>query len=151
MKMTTKFPEKTRYECESEWDGKTGGVVRSTHQRTIVYDTPKTYGGHEEGICPDEMFVASVLACLNNTFLDFQRRFELDLCSLHLKGVAESEFKEGGYFITGISITGDVVVGKGELDTANRCVELMTEYCHLTRSIASCIPVEINVNVAEVD
>ncbi len=151
MPLKTKFPEHMRYECESNWDGKTGGIAKTSHERSIVYDTPHIYGGQGAGICPDEMFVAAVLACLNNTFLDFQRRFELDLRSFHLRGVADSYFREGGYKITEISVTGEVIVGRGELDTGRRCVELMKEYCHLTRSIEDCIPVKVEVSVRETD
>jgi organic hydroperoxide reductase OsmC/OhrA len=149
MRLKSKYPEHIVYHAQSEWDGKTGGTTTITDDRQIVYDTPKTYGGRGEGICPDEIFVSAVLGCLNNTFLDFQRRFEMELVSLDLRGKATAQFDGEGYTITGISISGEVVVAEGEKETGERCVELMKQYCHLTRSIRACIPIEYDFLVRE--
>jgi uncharacterized OsmC-like protein len=149
MKLKSKYPEYLEYHAQSKWDGKTGGIAAVTDDRQIVYDTPKTYGGRGEGVCPDEMFVSSVLGCLNNTFLDFQRRFELELISLELEGKAAVRFDGEGYKIESVSVSADVVVGEDELETGQRCVELMREYCHLTRTIKTCIPIVYSTSVRE--
>jgi uncharacterized OsmC-like protein len=149
MKLKSKYPKYLEYHAKSKWDGNTGGTVTATDDRTIFYDTPKTYGGQGEGICPDEIFVSAVLGCLNNTFLDFQRRFEMELISLDFEGKATAEFDGEGYKITSLSISCDVVVGEDELETGQRCVELMREYCHLTRTIKSCIPIIYSTSVRE--
>ncbi len=149
MPVKSKYPEQLEYHAQSTWDGKTGGTTTISDDRQIVYDTPTTYGGRGMGICPDEIFVSAVLGCLNNTFLDFQRRFELKLVSLDLKGKATAKFDGEGYTITGISISGEVVVGKDELETGERCIELMKEYCHLTRTIKTCIPIEYDFSIIE--
>jgi uncharacterized OsmC-like protein len=150
MRIKSKYPEHMEHQAGSEWDGKTGGIITATEGRQIVFDTPKTYGGRDEGICPDEIFVSAVLGCLNNTFLDFQRRFEMELVSLKLDGKATAIFDGEGYRITGLSVTGSVVVGEDELETGKRCVELMQQYCHLTRTIKDCIPFEYDISVREV-
>ncbi|GAG80312.1 unnamed protein product, partial [marine sediment metagenome] len=36
-----------------------------------------------------------------------------------------------------------------ELGTGERCVELMREYCHLTRTIKDCIAFEYDISVRE--
>jgi uncharacterized OsmC-like protein len=149
LRVKSRYPEKIEYHASTEWDGKTGGTATTTGDRTIVFDTPKTYGGRGEGVCPDELFVSSVLGCLNNTFLDFQRRFEMELVSLQLSGSATAIFDGTGYRITGVSVSGEVVVGEDELEVGERCVELMIEYCHLTRTIKDCIPFEYDVSVKE--
>jgi organic hydroperoxide reductase OsmC/OhrA len=137
------------YHAESVWDGKTGGTIIASEDRQIIYDTPKTYAGRGEGICPDELFVSAVLGCLNNTFLDFQRRFEMDLVSFKLHGKAIAIFDGEGYRITGFNVTGEVVVGEDELETGQRCVDLMKQFCHLTRTIKECIPFEYDISVHE--
>ncbi len=149
MKIKSRYPETLEYNVSSRWDGKTGGIATVSHEREIAFDTPTTYGGRESAVCPDEMFLASLLGCLNNTFLDFQRRFEMELLSLDLKGRAISKFDSDGYKITEIKIWGEVVVGEDELDTGKRCVELMKKYCHLSRSIKECIPITVEVTVRE--
>jgi uncharacterized OsmC-like protein len=137
------------YHAESVWDGRTGGVITTSDDRQIAYDTPKTYSGMGEGICPDELFVSAVLGCLNNTFLDFQRRFEMELISFKLSGKATAIFDGEGYQIISFNVIGDIVVGEDELETGERCVELMQQYCHLTRTIKECIPFEYDISVRE--
>jgi organic hydroperoxide reductase OsmC/OhrA len=149
MKLKARYPEILEYTARSSWDGQTGCTAYVTNNRKVVIDTPPTYGGRGDGICPDELFVASVLGCFNNTFLDFQRRFEMELVSLDLNGKATGKFDGGGYKITGISVWGEIVVGEDELETGERCLQLMKEYCHLTRTIIGCLPIDFDVSVRE--
>jgi uncharacterized OsmC-like protein len=151
MRIRARYPEKGEYFAESKWDGKTGGTATTKSGVAIAFDTPHDYGGHGEGVCPDELFVSAVLGCLTNTFLDFHRRFEMELVSLDLDAKANTVFDSEGYTITQIRVSGEVVVGKDELDTAKRCTELMKSYCHLTRSIRNCIPIEYNIDVREAE
>ncbi|TFG34121.1 OsmC family peroxiredoxin [Candidatus Thorarchaeota archaeon] len=149
MRLKTKYPEKIEYHSVSMWDGKTGGTVTVYNNRKVVYDTPETYGGRGAGICPDELFVSAVLGCLNNTFLDFQRRFEMDLKQFSLEGTATAVFDGTGYKITGVSISGEVIVGEDEIETGKRCIELMKEYCHITRTVKDCLPFEYDISIRE--
>jgi len=149
MRLRSKYPEKTEYHSSTVWDGHTGGIATVKNDRKIIYDTPETYGGRGEGICPDEIFVTAILGCLSNTFLDFQRKFEMDLKQLSLKGKATAIFDGNGYKITGVTVSGEVIVGEDEIETGKRCVELMKEYCHLSRTIKDCIPFEYDISVRE--
>ena len=149
MHLKSKYPEKMEYRSSSEWDGQTGGIATVSNDNQIVYGTPKTFGGHGTGACPDELFVSSVLGCLNNTFLDFQRKFEMKLKTFTLKGVATAIFDGEAYKITGMIVSGEVIVGEDELEIGERCIELMKEYCHLTRTIKHCIPIEYDISVHE--
>ena len=116
----------------------------------MVLDTPKTYGGQGQGLCPDELFVTSVVGCLNNTFLDFQRRFKLELVSLQLEAKASVDFDSEGYRITHVKVTGEVVVAPDELDVAERCVELMKKYCHIYRTMSKCVPFAFDISIREI-
>jgi len=149
MRVKSKYPEHMEYQATSVWDGKTGGTITVSDGHQIEYDTPKRYAGRGEGICPDEIFVSSILGCLNNTFLDFQRRFEMNLKSLKLQGTASAKFDGEGYKITGFKVSGEVIVGEDELETGKRCVELMKKFCHITRTIKDCIPFEYAISVFE--
>lgn len=149
MRVKSRYPERLEYRATCKWDGKTGGLMRTSEEREVNLDTPESFGGNSNGVCPDEMFVGAVLGCLNNTFLDFQRRFEMVLRSFELRGIATAVFDGTGYKITGLRIEGTVVVGEDEKEVGERCVELMKEYCHLTRTIRDCLPTEYNVEVRE--
>lgn len=149
MPIKSKYPTKIEYRSTSDWDGKTGGIATVSNNCKVAYDTPETYGGRGDGICPDELFVSAILGCLNNTFLDFQRRFELALKKLTLSGIATALFDGTGYKIVGIDISGEVIVGEDELETGKRCVELMKEYCHITRTIKDRLPFKYDISIRE--
>ena len=72
----------------------------------------------------------------------------LELISLRLKGKATAKFDSEGYKIVGIHVEGDVVVDVDDLDYADRAVQMMKKYCHLTRSIKDCIPIEYNISIS---
>ncbi|MCK5151566.1 MAG: OsmC family protein [Candidatus Thorarchaeota archaeon] len=147
MKIKPRYPETIVYESEAVWDGETGGTATVTDNRTIVFDTPKTYGGRGEGVCPDEMFVSAIVGCLINTFLDFKRKTMLELIALKLNGAATVKLDSEGYNIIGIKIEGEIVVDSDDLDYVDRAIEMMKKYCHLTRSISDCIPIEYDIVV----
>lgn len=149
MRAKSRYPESTEYSVSAVWDGATGGTASTGDGRKITFDTPVSYGGRGEGICPDEMFISTILGCLTNTFLDFQRRFEMALVSMHLDGRASTKFDGSSYRIDGVRVSGGVVVGEGELETGQRCLQLMKEYCHLARSLKDCIPIEYDIMVSE--
>ncbi|MCF2135928.1 MAG: OsmC family protein [Candidatus Thorarchaeota archaeon] len=151
MRLKTKYPEFQQYRSQTDWDGATGALATTGDGHKLKLDTPKTYGGNGDGLCPDETFTTAVLGCLNDTFLDFQRRFEMELISLHLEGTTDVKFDGQGYMIAGIKVKGEIVVGQDELDVGKRCAELMTEYCHLYRTMKDCIPFEFDISVREID
>ena len=147
MKVKARYPETIVYTSQAIWDGQTGGTATVNDDRQIVFDTPKTYGGRGEGVCPDEMFVSAVLGCLINTFLDFKRKTDLELIDISLKGEAIAKFDKEGYRIVGIKVEGKVVVDSDDMEFGERAIEMMKKYCHLTRSIKDCIPIEYDIKV----
>lgn len=149
MHLKWRYPKLMTFDAESAWDGKTGGTATISEGQKIIFDTPETFGGLGQGMCPDELFVSSILGCLNNTFLDFQRRFDFQLVSMKLQGKATVKFDGTGYAVTGVTISGQIVVEKGELGIGKRCLELMKVYCHLTRTLQNCIPFQFDISVSE--
>ena len=73
----------------------------------------------------------------------------MELIELNLSGIGVADFDGEGYRITSLGVTGDVIVGEGELATGKRCVELMKEYCHISRSLQNCIPITYDISVRE--
>ena len=142
-----KYPKTIEYISSAVWDGKTGGTATVSDNRTIIFDTPELYGGNGQGVCPDEMFVSAVIGCLMNTLLDFQRKTLFELISMNLSGNAVAEFDSEGYKITGMKITGELLVEADDVGFAERAIILMRKYCHLTRTIKDCIPIEYDVKI----
>jgi uncharacterized OsmC-like protein len=147
------------YIASSMWDGKTGGIA-TLKKGELVFDTPETYGGRGQGLCPYRLFIAGVLGCLNNTFLDVKRRSDLDfldvkrrsdldLVSFNLGGKINVKFDGEGYSLTDFQVSGEVVVAEGAIELGERCVEIAKTFCPLTRSMKDCIPFEYNIIVKE--
>ncbi|MGV9103188.1 MAG: OsmC family protein [Candidatus Thorarchaeota archaeon] len=150
MNLKSKYPEKMEYIASTEWDGKTGGTAKLRDNK-LVFDTPKVYGGRGQGLCPYRLFIAGVLGCINNTFLDIQRMSNLNLISFNLHGRLLVQFDGSGYSISTFEITGEVVVAEDDLYLGERCIEQAKKYCPLTRSTKDCIPIEYNISVRETE
>jgi len=130
------------YDVKVSWDGESGGdVIFEDHSLKI--DTPIKYGGLGNGLCPDELFFASIAGCLTTTFLFFKRKLRLKLNGLEIsvQGEVDSHGSKG-YFIGGIRATIRIEVNAGDEERAQRCSDLAKEYCHITRSIEGSLPLE---------
>ena len=146
MRLKSKYPEKMEYIASTEWDGKTGGIAK-LRDSELIFDTPEVYGGRGQGLCPYRLFIAGVLGCINNTFLDIQRMSGLNLISFKLSGKLFVQFDGEGYSINKFLITGEVVVAEDDLDLGERCIEQAKKYCPLTRSIKDSIPITYEIEL----
>jgi uncharacterized OsmC-like protein len=142
----SKYPEKMEYIAHTEWDGKTGGTAK-LRDAELIFDTPEVYGGRGQGLCPYRLFIAGVLGCINNTFLDIQRMSNLNLISFKLNGNLIVHFDGEGYSISKFLISGEVVVAEDDLDLGERCIEKAKKYCPLTRSTKNCIPITYEIEL----
>ena len=146
MQLKSKYPETMEYIAHTEWDGKTGGTAK-LRDSELIFDTPEVYGGRGQGLCPYRLFIAGILGCINNTFLDIQRISKLDLISFKLNGKLIVNFDGEGYSISKFLITGEVVVAEADLDLGERCIEKAKKYCPLTRSTKNCIPIIYDIKL----
>ena len=132
-----------------EWDGSTGGEVRFSDQPPLRFDIPKGFGGRGEGYCPEEVFLASIAACLVTTFAYLRPRLGLKARSLRVEAVDYVAMEGGGYRVTEARLKVRLEVERGQSELGERCVRLAEEYCHIARSIGACIPIRVEVEVAE--
>jgi uncharacterized OsmC-like protein len=147
MKIRTKYPETMEYIAHTEWDGMTGGTAK-LRESELIFDTPEVYGGRGQGLCPYRLFIAGVLGCINNTFLDIKRMSNLDLVSFVLHGHLYVKFDGEGYTISKFEITGKVVVAdEDDLYLGQRVIEQAKKYCPLTRSIKDSVPIEYDITL----
>jgi uncharacterized OsmC-like protein len=146
MRLKSKYPEKMEYVAHTEWDGKTGGIAK-LRDSELVFDTPEIYGGRGQGLCPYRLFIAGVLGCINNTFLDIQRMSGLELISFKLDGKLTVQFDGEGYSISKFLITGEVVVPEDDIFLGERCIENAKKYCPLTRSVKNSIPIVYEIEL----
>lgn len=136
------------YFASTDWDGMTGATAK-LRDNELIFDTPEIYGGRGQGLCPYRIFIAAILGCLNNTFLDVKRRSNISLLSFSLQGHLKVEFDGEGYSISSFEVSGEVVVGEGELELGERAVQLAQKYCPLTRTTKNCMPIDYSITVRE--
>jgi len=146
--MKVRYPNEMEYIATTKWDGKTGGIA-TLKEAELIFDTPETYGGRGQGLCPYRLFIVGVLGCLNNTFLDAKRRSDLDLVSFDFRGKVNVKFDGEGYSLTGFQVSGTVVVADGEIELGERCIDIAKKFCPLTKSMKDCIPFEYEIIVKE--
>ena len=135
------------YSVETIWDHGTGGNIR-LGEYVINFDTPAEFEGKGEAPCPDQLFLAALSGCVLNTFIDFKKRLRVEAIDVKLETSATVKLiPREGYRIKGITIVIIIQSEKKFIETNKRCAELACEYCHLTRSIESAIPIEFKINV----
>lgn len=143
------FPRESAFKVSVRWDGSTGGHVEFQDHPDLRFDIPRSFGGPGAGYCPEELFVASIASCLTTTFAYLRPKLRLDARSLRVEGVSRVAFVDGAYKVVGVELRVRVEVAEGQAELAKRCLELASEYCHITRSIKSCVPVSVDLEVVE--
>jgi len=130
------IPEKAEIMTEITWDGDTGGVA-VTHgtRKRIEFDTPPMWGGKGRAPCPDELFLAALGGCINNTFLFLARDVRDILKSIKIALKSTLVFEEGVYKIKRIDIDVDVGTESEYSSVVETLLEKALEYCHLTRHV----------------
>jgi organic hydroperoxide reductase OsmC/OhrA len=142
-----RLKKRIQYKAEAKWDKKTGGEV-AVNGFNVNFDSPSEYGGYERHPCPDQLFLSSITGCLMNTFLYYKNH--LGVKTEDLKIAAQAEIKlvnPHGYRIEQIYIHIEVWSSEEEAELNHTCAYRARDYCHLTKSIESAIPIKILITV----
>ncbi|HIE23855.1 MAG TPA: OsmC family peroxiredoxin [Candidatus Korarchaeota archaeon] len=132
-----------KFRVEIKWDGKAGALMSTGSGNILSIDTPKDFGGFGAAPCPDELFIASISGCILTTFLWFIRKRGVQIVDMRLEAETEIELVKGAYSIKGIKIKAQIRASREQAEGAKKCLDLAIRYCHISRSIERCVPVEI--------
>ncbi len=135
--------EKLKFRVKIQWDGRTGASVVTEGGKSFTIDTPKDFGGFGEGVCPDELFLASVGGCVLTTFLWFIRKRGIQIKDINLEAESDVELVKGAYLLKKMKVKVKGYAPKEHVEGAKKCLDLAIAYCHISRSIEHCIPVEV--------
>jgi|Deesub1362B_J571_1020462.scaffolds.fasta_scaffold00005_453 uncharacterized OsmC-like protein len=137
----SKVPDKLSQYILIKWDGKRGGKVIA-EKGEIIFDTPIEFGGEGRHLCPGEIFLSSIGACLLNTFL-----FLLDKDIIYLKDLRQEisgtiTLGREGYEFSRINIK---IFMETELNQEKiiSTLEKASRYCYITKAIRRDIQLEI--------
>ena len=142
-----RLKKRLRYKAEAQWDMKTGGQV-AVNGFNVKFDSPADYGGYEKHPCPDQLFLSSITGCLMNTFLYYKNHLGVE--TQDLKIAAEAEIKlvnPHGYRIDQVVVQLEVWCNEDDAELNQTCANRARDYCHLTKSIESAIPIKIRITV----
>ena len=137
------------YSAKAEWDHKTGGTahLKGFTQR---FDTPIEHGGNESAPCPDQLFMASLAGCIINTFNYYRSMLGVETIDVSAEVSSDIELtKTDGYRVTGIKIDIEVWSDEDNLELNKKCAERARDFCHLSKSIESAIPIDVSIMVHE--
>lgn len=128
--------------------GETAARVRFTGGWEADADAPPKYGGKEGCLTPEEMFVASVNACLMMSYYYFANVKKINLASYEseAEGIVEKGAPSGGMWFTGLKVRARVKPSNPE--DADRCKSLSAsaeKYCIVSASINT--PVDYVVEI----
>jgi len=145
--MTTS-PRDLKYGASLIWDMESGGEVRIGKVHALKLGMDVEFGGKGRYPCPDELFLSALGGCLLTTFLWFKKRLKFNLEGLRIsvEGTV-SHVGPRGYRVTGIEAIINVETDEEGREKAQKCAELTQEYCHLTRSIDSAIPIKVSAEI----
>lgn len=137
------------YKCSVlvEWDGVTGGEAKTTQHR-LRFDLPKEFKGLGRSFCPDELLLSAIGGCLVTTFLHFKERFNLPLKKLNVDVRGEVRLVNEGYRVTKVEAKIEASAPEDGVGRVKRFIELVKEYCHITRSLEGCIAITVDVAVS---
>ncbi|MCX8204776.1 MAG: OsmC family protein [Candidatus Nezhaarchaeota archaeon] len=143
-------PELLDFKSKLSWDGETGGEARIKSFPPLRFDTSSEYGGRGGRYpCPDELFLTSVAACALTTFLYFKDRLKLELKGLEVEALSSVKLTEQGYRVDAVKLQLLVKVARGQVEKAKKCIDLVSKYCHLKRSIEQSVPVGMEARIEE--
>jgi len=142
-----KYPKHLEFNVDVKWNGTHGGIVKTKEGHCVEFAIPDTFGGQGNAFCPDELFAASVAGCLMNTFLHTRERLGLDMEAFSLQVQVDVEFEHGRYQITKVIVEGTLVIDENDMELGEECLRIAKDYCHISRSLVSCIPIEYLISI----
>jgi len=142
-----KYDEKLIYNVKIRWDKATGGIIDFGNCENLRIDTPIEFEGQGLAPCPDKLFLASIGGCLLNTFTHYARKLGLPFMDAIVSVKASLSLHREGYIFDYINAELRIHSLEENYELAEKCGVLARDYCHITRSIESALPVKVNIEV----
>ena len=144
----TKKPKKFIYQVNLKWAEAKKGLFFSSGKPTIEVATPPEFKGHSGIWTPEELFVASVNACIMTTFLYYADRGNFKFLSYESSAEGVLEKKEGGLIFSSIEIVPRVVVNStDDIEKAKNLLQLSEKNCLISNSIKTKITLKPIIKV----
>ena len=109
---------------------------------------PPIYGGSQETLNPEEMFVAAINSCIMLVFYHFVKKFKVEILSYSSKAQGKVEKTKNGLRFTGVEVKAKVSLNdEKQAKKIEEIAQLAEKYCLVSGSVAC--PVEYQVEVVD--
>ena len=134
--------KKFTYKTTVTWKEEMKGFLCSFGKETIEISTPPEFKGHEGIWTPEDLFVASVNACIKTTFLYYAKKEGLKFLSYESEAEGVLERVEKQFLFSEIKVLPKIeVASNDDIEKARELVELSKKNCLISNSIKSKVTV----------
>ncbi len=139
------------FETNLRWIGGRTAYLQSDGKPDLRVSSPPQFKGESGVWTPEDMFVASVEACLLTTFVAFAQRGAVPVISYTSQAEGLLEFVDGDYRITRVVVKPTILIDHPDAaSAAAEAVHAAHEKCLIGNSITTEIVVEPHIEVLNV-
>ncbi len=126
------------YKNHLSWLGGRAGTMNSEGKPGFRVASPPEFKGEAGVWTPEDLFVASVNACVMATFAAFSEKLKLPVISYDCHAEGTLEFVDGGYRFTQVILHPRIVVGTADaVQQAEKTIHDAHRNCLVSNSIRS--------------
>jgi len=134
------------YRTSLKWTERKMGMLSSTGKPDVQVSTPPEFKGHEGIWSPEDLFVASVNACVMSTFLALAERAGLAFMSYESDAEGRIELVEGKLQVTSVTLTPRVTVkSSGDVDKTKELLTKAESNCLISNSVKTHVTMQAAV------
>jgi peroxiredoxin-like protein len=141
--------KKFTYKVRVIWNEEKKGFLCSLGKEMMEVATPPEFNGHEGIWTPEDLFVASVNACIETTFLHYAERNKFEFLKYESEAEGTLERIDNKFMFSQIKVMPKIVVAsQDQIEKAKNLIELAEKNCLISNSIASKVTVFPQIEVA---
>ena len=126
------------YRTKVSWVREKKGILSSAGKPDIEIAVPPEFRGHENIWTPEELFVASVNACIKTTFLYYAQKNNLEFLSYESEAEGTLERVDNRFMFTKIKIMPKIKITEdSQAEKAKEIITLSKKNCLISNSIKS--------------
>ncbi|MBU4311373.1 MAG: OsmC family protein, partial [Candidatus Omnitrophica bacterium] len=130
------------YKTKVSWVKEKKGILSSSGKPDIEIAVPPEFKGHENIWTPEELFVASVNACIKTTFLYYAQKQSLEFLSYESEAEGILKRIENRFIFTEIKIMPKIrIIRDSQIEKAKEIITLSEKSCLISNSIKSKVEV----------
>lgn len=138
-----------RFESELRWTTALRATVCSPAKPELEVSSPPEFKGEKGFWTPEDLFVASVNACVLVTFLSYARHKGVEVVNYEAEAEGVMEYTDGKYRFTEVNLHPHVAVKSPEqLEAARETMANAHHNCLITNSVTSEVKIFPDFRVA---